>query len=118
MATKQPSDECITPETTATEDTQQPDPNCTINNVIGIKRIHDIIQIKGYLTNQLKAEHLEKLVQNVKHKILMLMIVDGDNKRHHARVCVACDCLIIEMDKVEVVEKQHNKFIQTVCVIP
>ena len=71
-----------------------------------IKRTLVIRQIKGYLTEWLKPEHLEKLVQKVKDKILMSTIIDSDKNRHSAHVCVVCDCLIIRMEKVDIIEKQ------------
>jgi hypothetical protein len=45
--------------------------------------------------------------------------VDGDKYRPHAHVCVTCDCLIIGMEKVEMIEKTAiaDKFIQTEGII-
>ena len=67
----------------------------------------DINQIKGYLTNRLKSEHLEKLIEKVKDKLIMSTIVDGDKNRHSAHVCVVCDGLIIGMEKIEFIETQQ-----------
>ena len=59
------------------------------------------------MTNRLKSEHLEKLIEKVKDKMIRSTIVDGDKNRHIAHVCVVCDCLIIGMEKVEIIEKQQ-----------
>ena len=55
----------------------------------------------------MKPEYMENLVQKVKDKLIMSTIVDRDKNRHHAHVCVVCDCLIIRMEKVEIIEKQQ-----------
>ena len=68
--------------------TQQPIHIHTISNAIGIVKILDISQIKGHSTNRLKPEHLEKQLQKVKDKLIMSVIVDADNNRHSAHVCV------------------------------
>ena len=105
-ANDQPTDESIAPEAIGREEPEQPIHIPMINNPTGFEHILNIIQIKGYLTNRLKAEHLEKLIEKVKDKLIRSTIVDGDKNRHSAHVCVVCDCLIIGMEKVDIIEKQ------------
>ncbi len=38
----------------------------------------------------------------------MSTIVDGDKNRHSVHVCVVCNCLIIGMEKVDIIEKQQS----------
>ncbi len=83
----QPNDESIAPEAIGQEEPEQPIHIPTINNATSIKTTLDITQIKGYLTNRLKAEHLEKLIQMVKDKLIMSTIVEGDKNR------TQCSCL-------------------------
>jgi hypothetical protein len=67
----------------------------------------DISQIKGYLADLLKPEHLETLVQKVKDTFVNSTIVNGDKNRHHAHICVVCDCLLIGMEDVKFIEKDQ-----------
>ncbi len=59
-ANDQPNDNSIAPEAIDREEPEQPIHIPMINNAIGIE------SIKGYLTNCLKAEHLEKLIEKVR----------------------------------------------------
>ena len=68
---------------------------------------HLIFMQKGYLMNQLKAEHSEKLILKVKDKLIMSTIVDGDKNEHSAHVCVVCDCLIIRMEQVDIIKSSN-----------
>ena len=61
----QPTDESTAPEVIGRQEPEQPIPIPTVNNPTGIESTLDIAQIKGYLTNRLKAEHLEKLIEKV-----------------------------------------------------
>ncbi len=67
----------------------------------------DISQIKGYLTNQLKQDHLENIIQKVKDKLVISTVVNEDKNRHRAHICVVCDCLIIGMEKVKLSPKRN-----------
>ncbi len=58
------------------------------------------------MTNFLTREHLEKLIEKVNDKLIMSTMVDGDKNRHSAHVCVVCDCLIIGMEKIDIIEMQ------------
>ena len=87
-ATDQQTDESTAPEVIGRQEPEQPIPIPTINNVTNIESMLDIAQIKGYLTNRLKTEHLEKLIEKVKDKLIRSTIVNGDKNRHCAHVCV------------------------------
>lgn len=67
----------------------------------------DLSKIKGYLTDQLKQENVEELVQKVIDKFVMSMIVNGDKNRHHAHIYVVCNCLTIGMEEVMFIEKKQ-----------
>ncbi len=62
-ANDHPTDESIAPEGIGREEPEPPIHIPIINNVTGIESTLDITQIKGYLSNQLKAEHLENLIE-------------------------------------------------------
>ena len=68
----QPTDESLAPEAIGGDEPEHFNPIPTINNETRIKSILDISQIKGYMTNQLKAEHLEKIIQKVKDKLIII----------------------------------------------
>jgi hypothetical protein len=76
-------------------------------NAIESGGLLDLSQIKGYLTDRLKPENVEKLVQKVKDKFVMSTIVNGDKNRHCAHICVVCDCLVIGMEEVMFIEKKQ-----------
>jgi hypothetical protein len=77
-----------------------------ISNSNGRYRSLDINEIKGYLTNQLKQDHLENLIQKVKDKFVISTVVNEDKNRHRAHICVVCDCLIIGMEEVKFITKE------------
>lgn len=90
-----------------TEETKQQNHINTNNYAIENVSTLDLSQIKVYLTNQLKSEHLETLVQKLKYKLVMSTLHDHDKNRHSAHICVIFDCLINVMEVVKIVEKKQ-----------
>ena len=64
-------------------------------------------QIKSYLKDQLKSEHVEKLVQTVKDKHVMLLIVNGHKNWHGAHIHTVCDCVTIGMEEVKFIKNMQ-----------
>jgi hypothetical protein len=61
---------------------------------------------EGYLSRELNASEMEKVVHKIRHKSCLSTAVDSDMNRHHAHVCVICDCHIIGLEEVKFIKKE------------
>jgi len=59
------------------------------------------------LTEELKLELFEKLVQKLKNKLVVSISIDGDKNRHNAHIYIVCDCFLMWMNQAKVIEDEQ-----------